>query len=629
MTRHTLLLSTLALLMGCPADEPAGPSPEECDNEIDDDGDGDVDCDDADCALSCIEICDNGVDDDGNGLIDCADEPCFSPSCAEVCGDGLDNDLDTRIDCDDTECIGLCPEICNDSIDNDGDGAADCVDDDCIDLCDADQDGYFSVQAGYDDCDDDDPNVNPAADEVCNGIDDDCDGDIDGDDSNLAADQTWFRDDDGDGYGTGDQGLLTCEPPEGTAPTNEDCDDDDPDRNPDAEEVCNGRDDNCDRLVDEDDPSLDPASLNTYYVDADGDGAGDEDDPGIEACVSPDPELVTTGGDCDDNDPAPSPTHPEVLCDGFDNDCDPATLDDSGDSDGDGFDACVDDCDDTNADVNPSATEEECNGLDDDCDPSTVDEVDADGDGLSCLVDCDDNDPKSASLELWGEDGDGDGYAEAPGIESCVDPGGAYIQVEVADDCDDGDAQINPGARDQCNDGIDQDCSGTDYTPCDTAAEIYIRGEATVDLIADTLLGEESLVIEGRDSGHIFCDFVFDSIDWESDPSVGGNPPFNTNTCTDFDGNPCAFAFAVNMNDPEGVDGDCALFGLTPAYPSITRGWGFHPDYRANGLSYGPLPMYYFAAYGEWYGLLAPASFDQLTGLFTYEAYAGPIGAPY
>ena len=43
---------------------------------------------------------------------------------------------------------------------------------------DDDGDGYDEAE----DCDDGDPEINPDADEVCNGEDDNCDGDIDEDD---------------------------------------------------------------------------------------------------------------------------------------------------------------------------------------------------------------------------------------------------------------------------------------------------------------------------------------------------------------------------------------------------------------------------------------------------------------
>ena len=75
----------------CPSDPNPACEPvrfEICNNAIDDDGDGDVDCADADCGddVSCIgagvENCTNGIDDDGDGNADCADVDCaLDPVC--------------------------------------------------------------------------------------------------------------------------------------------------------------------------------------------------------------------------------------------------------------------------------------------------------------------------------------------------------------------------------------------------------------------------------------------------------------------------------------------------------------------------------------------------------------------
>src|SRR6185295_14632665 len=68
--------------------------------------------------------------------------------CPEDCNDGVDNDLDGDTDCADSQCIGdpVCPEICNNSLDDDGDGDIDCDDSGCFSqsyCCDDDQDGFL------------------------------------------------------------------------------------------------------------------------------------------------------------------------------------------------------------------------------------------------------------------------------------------------------------------------------------------------------------------------------------------------------------------------------------------------------------------------------------------------------
>ena len=80
------------------------------------------------------EICTNGTDDDGDGKVDCADADCVKkPGCFELCTDGLDNDVDGLTDCADPDCKGKpgCVEVCDDGKDNDLDGATDCADPEC------------------------------------------------------------------------------------------------------------------------------------------------------------------------------------------------------------------------------------------------------------------------------------------------------------------------------------------------------------------------------------------------------------------------------------------------------------------------------------------------------------------
>ncbi|GMU41992.1 MAG: hypothetical protein AMXMBFR23_28580 [Chloroflexota bacterium] len=87
------------------------------------------------------------------------------------------------------------------------------------------------------------------AEEICDGVDNDCDGAFDED---TAGCLVLFADADGDGYGQSDMAQCLCAP-EGhfTATEPGDCDDADPARHPGVPEVCNGADDDCNGLVDE------------------------------------------------------------------------------------------------------------------------------------------------------------------------------------------------------------------------------------------------------------------------------------------------------------------------------------------------------------------------------------------
>ena len=135
---------------------------------------------------------------------------------------------------------------------------------------------------------------------------------------------TWYADVDGDGFGDASITSQECEAPDGYVADGTDCDDGSDAVFPEAEEVCNGADDNCNGVVD------DGADVPTWYRDADEDGFGDPSDP-VTACEQIE-GTVGNADDCDDADAAIRPDADE-LCNGVDDDCD-------GDIDLDDLDRC-------------------------------------------------------------------------------------------------------------------------------------------------------------------------------------------------------------------------------------------------------------------------------------------------
>jgi hypothetical protein len=207
------------------------------------------------------------------------------------------------------------------------------------------------------DCDDLNPNVNHGMQEICNGIDDNC---MNGIDEGFPLSK-WYADNDGDGFGDPDNSQNLCDPLEGYVKDNKDCDDSDYDINPNAIEICDNKDNDCDGKIDEN--LSKPCSTSC--------GSGNQ------KCES------GKWQECD----APKPG--VEICDGIDNNCNGYIDEGFGqqkwyeDADGDGFGdsnssnfSCEQlpgfvsnnqDCNDFNVNVNPNAIEI-CNGIDDNCD---------------------------------------------------------------------------------------------------------------------------------------------------------------------------------------------------------------------------------------------------------------------
>lgn len=283
-----------------------------------------------------------------------------------------------------------------------------------------------------------------------------------------------------------------------------DCDDTDGSIKPGGTEVCNGKDDNCDGLIDN-------GVGTAYYDDYDNDGYSTGNTQLF--CVRPSgtahklaSELTSTTGDCNDWDAGTNPAAPEVCNNGGDENCNgladegfpkeryylDTDFDGYARSDADGYpggepwvEACMREGPwlKTAAELR-SITLFDCNDQDQNlwvsCDPPTC--MDADGDGYwaGCDAyvtmkgpDCnDDNYSIPGPLEIcdgldndcdgqidedisFYRDADGDGFGN-PGMKLCMTFPGF---VSNALDCDDSNALINPLMAETCN-GIDDNCDG-------------------------------------------------------------------------------------------------------------------------------------------------------------------------
>lgn len=272
-----------------------------------------------------------------------------------------------------------------------------------------------------------------------------------GDPCEPANASVYFADEDGDGFGDGQNARAACAAPRGFVRDDADCDDTRADVFPGAEETCDATDRDCDG-----DAYADATDAAPYFYDGDGDGDGD---PAVSviACLRPTSSHVRRGLDCDDSDPMRSTRLVEVPYTEVDEDCDDTTPDD--DFDGDGL-AVADDCDDQDAHVGvpaprtPSFTEVGLSrGLvresaDGSCLPkcglavqaagAAVEDIDDDGDLDIVLVRID------APSELLLNDGNGM-FTDAASARA-FDANGAFGAAVVFDLEGDGDLDVHVAA---------------------------------------------------------------------------------------------------------------------------------------------------------------------------------------
>ncbi len=469
------------------------------------------------CTVSpTAEIC-NGLDDNCNGTVDENGSsgslaiPCYLDGDSDGYGSGLA--VSRCPDATRTGLYGTCPvgytaiaTDCNDanaSIHPTATETCNGVDDNCvlgIDealslTCYVDGDGdtygigggvsqcrdtsgsrtaWGNCPAGYTnragDCLDSNASASPVGVETCNGIDDNCSGATD-----EGVTTSFYRDADGDGFGTG-TAIASCGATAGYVANSTDCNDACSSCHPGGTEVCDGLDNNCNSSIDE-------GVLVACYADADNDTYAPSGAVAANQC--PVGGRATFGGcavnstnrapaagsiDCADANGARNPGMPEV-CNGIDDNCDGAV--DEGvlqlwyrDADGDGFGNAglpsmlpctanpgytrvAGDCDDANGARSPGATEL-CDGIDNNC---------------------------NGVLDATGEDDDRDGYADT----AC----GAGCTAVTCHDCNDTRADIHPSAVEIC-DGVDSNCTGSLDGPgedddSDTYADVTCAGTLGTD----------------------------------------------------------------------------------------------------------------------------------------------------
>jgi hypothetical protein len=282
--------------------------------------------------------------------------------------------------------------------------------------------------------------IKPVEEKECDFQDNDCDGLIDEDSGDI-----WYYDSDRDGYGNASVTRIDCIAPSRYSSRAGDCNDFNRAIKPNAKELCNGIDDNCNGNIDEGCECTHGSSRICGNSDI------GECKKGTQTCVS------GKWGSCNgEKEPV------QELCDNKDNDCDGQIDEETGtlyyiDSDADkfgniqfskrscsiisGYVSNTDDCNDNNRAINPNANEI-CDGnVDENCDGNVDENCDCiNGATQSCgsNVGICQQGTQTCSNGKWG---------------TCT--GKTESNEEVCDGLDnDCDGQIDEGKNSLCEDNI-------------------------------------------------------------------------------------------------------------------------------------------------------------------------------
>ncbi len=547
----------------------------------------------ADATGDSAEFC-NGVDDDCDpATVDGAFDPGVGAPCdgpdTDLCNEGVRSCTGGALACSDTTSNRR--DVCN-GLDDDCDAASSDGSEDvhigiACDGPDSDRciEGLQACTAGAITCTD----ATPASLDICNGLDDDCDAaSADGAEDPGAGDICDGPDGDlcGEGVLTCLGGAIVCNDFTDDIldicnGLDDDCDDESPDgsEEPGLGGPCDGPDfDRCDEGLLTcalgvracSDTTADTFDLcNGLDDDCDPDSADGAEDPGIGApCDGPDSDLCVEGTQaclgggisCDDFG-----TDTLDLCNGLDDDCDPASADGTEDPgvgaacDGPDADLCAEGarscsggsfaCSDATG-----ATLDLCNGFDDDCDPASADGTEDPGIGAACdgpdgdlcaegtqacvtgaltcndatgdrldlcnglNDDCDAASADGAEDPALGSECDGaDSDLCAEGTRSC--PGGAFACSDVTaatlDLCNTLDDDCDPASTDGAEDpGVGAACDGPDADLCAEGAQSCGNGA----IACNDATGDRLDLCNGLDDD---CDVA--SADGAEDPGLGSS----------------------------------------------------------------------------------------------------------